>query len=448
MTSGTPITPLDEQGFLSRRIFSDPVIFGEEMERLFPASWLFLGHESLIPDRGDYITTSMGADPVIVIRDDVGLRAFLNTCTHRGNRVCLFDSGNARTFTCSYHGWSFGTDGRLKGVPFVTEAYYDDIDKKSLGLMEVPRVESFGGLVFGSWNRSGPGLRDYLGEMSFYLDHFLDVADYGGLEPMGERSGYALKANWKIIAENNSGDHYHTLTTHGSTYRLGLRSKKQGFEGEQSPYGPFEIGFENGHCIGGVETDVEYVERELEQAKSLGPAAVEWVRERQARFLERCKDLDSRPYSFSHGNVFPNFSFFGRGGALNGRLLSVIHPREPSMSEVWHWFFVEGDAPEVVKESAWARLGQEGQLASGMFAQDDAENFERVTESTTSPMARRLPFHLGMGVGVEGNWPGQDQWDTRGLPGLIGPRFSEHNQRIFYRAWAESMNRSSQEADL
>lgn len=436
--AGTTTLPraIDDIGRLDRSIFSDPAVFGAEAIQIFSKAWLFLAHESQIPNPGDFLTTSVGNDPVVVCRDDGGvIQAFLNSCTHRGNRVCLHDSGNARTFQCSYHGWSFATSGKLVGVPFVHEAYFDEFDRDHLGLVRVPRIDTHAGLVFGSWDPAAPPLETYLGDMGWYLTHFLSAEAYGGLVPMGDRYAHTLHANWKIIAENNAGDHYHTLTTHGSLYRIGLRAKRQGFEGEQSPYGPFEIAVGDGHAIGGVETDHEMYARELEQAAELGPEAVEWVEERHQRFLAALADSPVRAYSYSHANVFPNFSFFGRGGALNGRLLAVLHPRGPELTEVWQWFFVERDAPDVVKEFAWRNLGREGLVASGMFAHDDSENFERVTESTRGPIARRQPFHLAMGLGLEGRWPGQETWETAGLRGVVGPRFSEHNQRHFYRAW-------------
>lgn len=429
-----------DAGLIDRRIFSDPSTYELEREQIFARCWLFLAQDSVIPNPGDYITSAMGEEQVIVCRDDTGqVRAFLNTCRHRGNRVCLFDRGHTAAFTCSYHGWSYNLSGQLTGVPFLDEAYWGVLDKQGLGLIPVARLERYGSLWFGSWASEGPSLQDYLGDMTWYFDRLLLAEDLGGLEVIGGRHSYTVRANWKILAENNAGDHYHTLTTHGSVYKLGLRNKSQGFEGQQGRQGPFEVAIRPGHGIGGIETDAGLFDRELKQAQELGPEAADWVRERYRRVANRLADLESKPYSFSHGNVFPNMSLFGRGGALNGRILALLQPRGPVETEVWQWYFVEHDAPQVVRDFSWARFGQEGQLASGLFAQDDTENWERVTESTRSPVARRYPFHLGMGIHVEGMWPGSEEWDTKGLPGLIGPRFSEHTQRQFYRYWAGLM---------
>ena len=111
----------------------------------------FSAMTSMIPNKHDYFTHYMGESNVIVQRDGAGrVRAYLNKCRHRGNLVCPYDRGNARNFSCAYHGWVY-SDGRLTGVPFSREAYSGAINMGEWGLVEVPRLASFGGLIFGSW---------------------------------------------------------------------------------------------------------------------------------------------------------------------------------------------------------------------------------------------------------------------------------------------------------
>ncbi|HEY7065485.1 MAG TPA: Rieske 2Fe-2S domain-containing protein [Chloroflexota bacterium] len=427
-------------GLVSRAVFSDDAIYWRELERIYARCWLFLAHDSQLPNPGDYVTTTMGEDSVIVCRDPRGrVRAFLNTCRHRGNKVCQFERGNAVTFTCGYHGWSYNTEGKLSGVPFFEEAYYGDLDRDAWALAEVPRLESFGGLLFGCWDEQAPPLRAYLGEMAWYLERLLLVAeDLGGLE-VAAASRYVANGNWKIPSENFAGDHYHTPTTHGSSFALRIRGSEGAFGGAQDPHGPFEVALEPGHGLGGIHTGAEPYEHDLARAERMGPDVMDFIKARYAALQRRLGDTPARPYCFSHGTVFPNFALGGGGSAMRGNAFYLFQPKGPLKTEVAQWIVVPRAMPQAVRDVVVQQFGSEGHFASGFFEQDDSENFERVTEATRTPIARRYPFFYGMALRQEGRWPGQEQWDVAGLPGVVGPRFSEHNQRKFYGYWAKLM---------
>src|ERR1700679_2865965 len=111
-----------EKGEIDRRIFSDPEIFDLEMALIFGRAWLFVAHESQIPNAGDFFEAPMGKDNVLVVRQrDGSIKALLNTCTHRGNAVCRAEEGNTKNFMCTYHGWTFDLAGKLGGRPGLEE---------------------------------------------------------------------------------------------------------------------------------------------------------------------------------------------------------------------------------------------------------------------------------------------------------------------------------------
>ena len=103
---------------VNRRIFTDEQLFEMEMKYIFEGNWVYLAHESQIPNTGDYFTSRMGEESVVMVKDQAGkVRVFLNSCRHRGMKVCRYDEGNTRVFTCPYHGWGYGLNGALIGVP-------------------------------------------------------------------------------------------------------------------------------------------------------------------------------------------------------------------------------------------------------------------------------------------------------------------------------------------
>ena len=105
-------------GRVSRRVYTDPEVFAAEQDRIFSHVWLFVAHESQIPDPGDFVTAQVGERSTIVVRHvDGRIHAFDNRCAHRGMRVCNARRGSRKRFVCPYHGWAFSTDGSLIGVP-------------------------------------------------------------------------------------------------------------------------------------------------------------------------------------------------------------------------------------------------------------------------------------------------------------------------------------------
>src|SRR4051812_9972067 len=192
-----------------RSIYTDPAIFEMEMTRIFGAVWVYLAHESQIPNNDDYVTARLGLRPLIVVRDSEGkLRALYNRCTHRGARICRQDSGSARTFQCAYHGWTYFNTGRLRGVPW-PEGYACDFKDSKFNLAQVPRVQSYRGFIFGTLNKNAPSLENYLGGIAKPIDEWVDRHP-GAKVAVREANRLKYKGNWKL-AYDNAADGYHVV---------------------------------------------------------------------------------------------------------------------------------------------------------------------------------------------------------------------------------------------
>jgi phenylpropionate dioxygenase-like ring-hydroxylating dioxygenase large terminal subunit len=200
-------------------VYTSPAVFALEMRRIFREGWVFVAHESEVPEPGDYVTKRIANEPVVVARGKDGVvRVMLNRCTHRGNRLCNADKGNSSSFRCPYHGWTFSNDGSLSGVP-MREGYGERFPevRASLGLARAARQETYGGFVFASLAPEGITLAEHLGNARHAIDRLVALSPTSGIQLSAGWMKHRMYCNWKMVMENNV-DGYHALFTHQSVY--------------------------------------------------------------------------------------------------------------------------------------------------------------------------------------------------------------------------------------
>jgi phenylpropionate dioxygenase-like ring-hydroxylating dioxygenase large terminal subunit len=215
----TSVTGLVERDRVHGSVYTSPDVFALEMERLYAEGWVFVAHDSEIPEPGDYLTRRMGRQPVIVSRGKDGtVHVLSNRCAHRGNKICNLEQGNSSSFRCPYHGWTYGGDGHLIAVP-MKQGYADRFDRvrEEHGLFAAPRVDSYGGFIFASFSPTGITLLEHLGKSTAAFDRLLALSPTGKLDLTAGWMKHDQRCNWKMVMENNV-DGYHALFTHQSVY--------------------------------------------------------------------------------------------------------------------------------------------------------------------------------------------------------------------------------------
>lgn len=416
-------------GRQSRVIYADNEIYRQELERVFGRCWLFLAHASQIPRPGDYFRTFMGEDDVIVIRQQDGsAKAFLNSCTHRGNRICRADRGNAKAFTCNYHGWSFAPDGSLAAVPLEKEAYFGELDRSKLGLVPVSKVAEYKGLIFGCFDPAAPSLEDYLGDARFFLDVWLDAMP-GGTALIGETQKMELATNWKLPVENVCGDGYHLGWAHA-----GAMMAVQSMDLSGLSVGNSSANLEGGLSVAGMNGHMALTSLDGVSGYAFYPEPqpmLDYLEANRPTVIERLGRLRGEQLWGSQINItiFPNLQFLP---GLNW--FRVYHPKGPGRIQQWTWAMVENDMPDEMKSAILDNQCLTFGLA-GLFDNDDGDNLAACTEQSRGWRTSQMDVYTNMALGRSG--------PREGFPGDIAAGLvSEHNQRYFYRRWQELMQAS------
>jgi phenylpropionate dioxygenase-like ring-hydroxylating dioxygenase large terminal subunit len=425
-----------DQGLVPVELFNDEEVFRAEMERIFARTWVFVAHETEIPNKGDFVLRRIGLDSVIVSRDDTGkVNVMSSHCRHRGTQVCLTDRGNATHFKCPYHGWTYKNNGEWAGAPHMREAYGERLDAKEWGLLKAPRVDSYQGFIFASLSAEGPSLKEHLGGAAWMLDTICGLHP-GGMRVVGTPERSIIRADWKSGAENFSGDCYHIDTGHWSNEVTGYASGTR----------------ENNHMARRLVLDGGhgFLCHALEEMG--GPFLHLWgyPPHVQAQFdlskmdEAQVKLLNENPPTI--GNIFPNLSYLRfPSTAEAGKPPAVTttfrqwQPLEPGLMEIWNWQFTFDFMSEEDTQHAYS-VGQYIFSSSGMFEQDDTVLWEGVPHAGKSVWHRKVGTMLHFrqsGIGTDAQRKPEPDW--KGPGDFYGDGFGEFGQLNFYRQWLQLM---------
>jgi PAH dioxygenase large subunit len=371
------------RGVVRREAFVSEEVYSREIERIFNRKWIYLAHESEIPQAGDYVIRTLGDAPVVVIRSSTGkIHALLNSCRHRGTKLCRAESGRIKRFICPYHGWCYDHDGKLVTTSFNTY-YPEDMNFNDWSLIPVSRVENYKGMIFGCWDADVESVAEYLGDFCFYLDAFI-ARTPGGMELIAPPHRWRVKANWKLGSLNFLGDGQHLATTHAGPLTLDpVRAASKGLTVRAGNSVQVIVDGRHGcnlNYLGPGLPDDAYRTRPSE----LLPLYEATLTPLQNRLL---KDL-----RVGVGTVFPNLSFIESqtpgGKALIFRLW---HPISGSEMEVLSWILAEREASAEYKAELLAN-GIHNFGIAGVFEQDDMELWQSATAASRSAASHPYPL--------------------------------------------------------
>lgn len=392
-------------------LYTDPSIFAEELAKIWYRTWVFVGHESEVAQPNDYVRKKLGPQDVIMTRDRDGqIHLLLNRCAHRGNQVCDDAKGNTGTFRCPYHGWTFRNTGELIGFPFF-KGYGER--KLDLAMGRVPRVDSYGGFVFGSFAADGPSLIEHLGDAAGEIDRLTRLSPEGKVELTAGWLQHTSRANWKLLAENET-DGYHPQFVHGSIF--GVTGSTIGpLYSDSSTAVTRDLG--NGHSENDLRPEFrKFAEpmRWFGTTESRVPDYVAAIRAEHGADAERIL-IEGAP----HVMIFPNL-FIAEIQVFNIQPVSVNECTQYSTAVQL------AGAPELNRRMVSQCVGSVG--PAGMLLADDTEMYERNQQG----LAALTPEWLDVRRGIH-----RETVDENGHP--VGTATDETGMRGFWSHYKNLM---------
>ncbi len=394
-------------------LYTDPAIYQAELKQIWFKTWVYVGHESEVANPNDYVMKSIGPEPIIMTRSKDGeIHLLHNRCPHRGNRVCMHEKGQSRSFTCPYHGWTFSNDGSLRGYPFPSG--YEGVDRGSLGLGRVARVGNYRGFIFGSMAEQGPTLEENLGPAMGAIDALCQTSPEGEVQVTAGFLKHKVKANWKFLVENET-DGYHPGFVHASIFEVAQSGIGSLYSSDSEAV---SRDFGNGH----TENDLRPEFRKRDVPMSWFGTTAEKLPEYTAKMNEAYGPEKARRIMIDgtpHIMIFPNLF-------IAEIQMFVIQPLSVHET-VQHVTALQfKGAPELNRRMRQQTMGSVG--PAGFLLADDAEMYER----TQMGVQMQKPEWLFLGRGKH-----RERRDDNGF--LIGDATDETPTRGIWRHYRSLM---------
>jgi benzoate/toluate 1,2-dioxygenase subunit alpha len=416
---------------IHRDLYTDPELFDLEMEQLWRHTWLYVGHDSQVPNPGDFYTAVLGREPVIMIRgSDGAVRVLPNRCAHKGTRLASAVHGKCLggVLRCPYHGWTYRLDGTLRSVPLKSgyEGTAFERSEAAKGLRAVPSV-NYRGFVFARLAADGLGFEEYFGESLTSIDNMVERSPEGKLEVAGGVLRYMHDCNWKMYVENLN-DAMHPMVAHESSAGTAKRTWESLGSAGPAPmvieqFVPFVNNYEffeqmgvkvypNGHSYTGVKFSIHSkyshigdYERRMTQA---------YGAERAQRILGETR----------HNTVYyPNLTIKGAIQAIR-----VARPIAVDKTLIESWTFRLVGAPDelLARTTTYSRLIN---APTSMVGHDDLHCYRSIQEGLASASNEWVSLHRNHTAA-----------ETGGFAGVFGAT-NEVPMRGQFRAWADFMTR-------
>lgn len=401
------------------RLYTDPEIFEQEMTRIFERTWVWVAHESELPRPGTFKSTHVGRQPVIVTRDRKGvLHTMLNRCRHRGASLCEKPQGEANGFTCPYHAWSYGLDGKLRGIPY-PDGYEGVVDKSELSLRKL-RTESYGGMVFATFDADAVPLEEFLGDVRLWIDRFMAQGGGYPVKVLG-RHRFKFRGNWKIQLENTT-DGYHFPIVHRS-WMASVDAETADMMSFMTDPTAVTHDLGNGHSV--MQMVPEHSDLDADDGTEPLQARFRHLVEELSQTLDEAQVR--KLIRAMHGtgfnlNLFPNVS-------MSAAFFRVLRPI--SVDETWIEHVAIGpDGPPEVEAVNRERLRvhEHFQGPFGFGTPDDAEGWDRVQRGAQADPG--MPIMVNRGLAREK--PSAEGWPTSHVT-------DETGMRAAYGKWKELM---------